>query len=117
MKENCRHYDPELDCCKLLSDWTSPMPVLQPCIEGPCEKFVSTDLTDQEKQNSAEITRYIKIIRDLEFKQDAKIEIEKMIKLLYDLDGTEDILICGIETLAKKLVESGCHIRKWEERL
>ena len=38
MKEcDCKHYDAELDCCKYLSDWTQPMPVLQPCIEGPCE--------------------------------------------------------------------------------
>ena len=35
----CAHYDKELNCCKLLSDWTSAMPVLQPCIEGPCEHF------------------------------------------------------------------------------
>lgn len=36
----CKHYDKELDCCKLLSDWGNPMPVLQPCVKGPCEHFV-----------------------------------------------------------------------------
>ena len=43
MKEcDCKHYDAELDCCKYLSDWTQPMPVLQPCIEGPCEHDTRT---------------------------------------------------------------------------
>ena len=36
---NCKHYDKEFDCCKILSDWSDPMPVLQPCVEGACEKF------------------------------------------------------------------------------
>ncbi len=35
----CKHYDKELDCCKKLSDWSNPMPVLQPCVKGPCEHF------------------------------------------------------------------------------
>ena len=30
---DCKYYDAELDCCKYFSDWTQPMPVLQPCIE------------------------------------------------------------------------------------
>lgn len=37
MSKDCKHYDSELDCCKLLSDWSEAMPVLQPCIDGPCE--------------------------------------------------------------------------------
>ena len=36
---NCKHYDEEFDCCKILSDWSDPMPVLQPCVKGVCEKF------------------------------------------------------------------------------
>ena len=38
----CKYYDAELDCCKYFSDWTQPMPVLQPCIEGPCERDTRT---------------------------------------------------------------------------
>ena len=36
MNTNCKHYDAELDCCKLHSDWSEAMPVLQPCVDGPC---------------------------------------------------------------------------------
>lgn len=39
---DCKHYDKELDCCKLFSDWKQPMPVLQPCVEGPCEHYTRT---------------------------------------------------------------------------
>lgn len=43
MKEcDCKHYDAELDCCKCFSDWTQPMPVLQPCICSPCEHYTRT---------------------------------------------------------------------------
>ena len=37
-KIDCKHYDQELCCCKMLSDWSEPMPVLQPCVEGACPK-------------------------------------------------------------------------------
>lgn len=36
---NCKYYDKEFDCCKLFSDWSNPMTVLQPCIKGPCEHY------------------------------------------------------------------------------
>lgn len=36
---NCKYYDTELDCCTRLSDWTEPMPILQPCIESPCTQY------------------------------------------------------------------------------
>lgn len=40
MKEcDCKYYDAELDCCKYLSDWSDAMPVLQSCVESPCEKY------------------------------------------------------------------------------
>ena len=39
MSKDCKHYDEELDCCKLLSDWSDAMPVLQPCIDGPCTEY------------------------------------------------------------------------------
>lgn len=38
MSKDCKYYDSELDCCKLLSDWSEAMPVLQPCVDGPCDK-------------------------------------------------------------------------------
>ena len=37
--EKCKYYDEELDCCKYFSDWSDAMPVLQPCVESPCEKY------------------------------------------------------------------------------
>ena len=37
---NCKHYDEEFDCCKILSDWSDPMPVLQPCVKGVCDSFL-----------------------------------------------------------------------------
>lgn len=39
---DCKYYDKELDCCKWFSDWKQPMPVLQPCIESPCEHYTRT---------------------------------------------------------------------------
>ena len=36
---DCIHYDAELDCCKVLSDWIDPMPVLVPCVESPCKFY------------------------------------------------------------------------------
>lgn len=39
MKNDCKHYDEELDCCKCFSDWEEPMPVLHPCIECPCGMY------------------------------------------------------------------------------
>lgn len=38
-KIDCKHYDDELGCCKKLSDWSDPMPVLQPCVESPCKYY------------------------------------------------------------------------------
>lgn len=38
-KIDCLHYDDEFGCCKKLSDWSDPMPVLQPCVESPCEYY------------------------------------------------------------------------------
>ena len=38
-KIDCCHYDAEFDCCKWFSDWSDPMPVLQPCIESPCKYY------------------------------------------------------------------------------
>lgn len=37
----CIHKDPENGWCKLHSDWSSPMPVIEYCVEGPCpdERF------------------------------------------------------------------------------
>ena len=40
---DCKYYDKELDCCKWFSDWKQPMPVLQPCIESPCEHYTRTE--------------------------------------------------------------------------
>lgn len=38
-QNDCIYFDHELGCCKILSDWGQPMPVLQPCIESPCEYY------------------------------------------------------------------------------
>ena len=39
MHRDCKYYDTELDCCKKLSDWTDAMPVLEFCVDGPCEHY------------------------------------------------------------------------------
>ena len=39
MNDNCVHYGEEFDCCKLLSDFGQPMPVIQPCVESPCPHY------------------------------------------------------------------------------
>ena len=41
-ERDCEHYDAELDCCKCFSDWTQPMPILQHCIDSPCEHYTRT---------------------------------------------------------------------------
>lgn len=40
---DCEFYDNELDCCKLFSDWTEPMPILQPCVMGACSEYHPTE--------------------------------------------------------------------------
>lgn len=39
MKAKCMRYNKDLDCCRVLSDFSQPMPVLQPCIESPCKHY------------------------------------------------------------------------------
>ena len=41
MKGICKHYGEEFDCCKLLSDFSNPMPDLRPCTkdEYECEYY------------------------------------------------------------------------------
>ena len=36
-----KHYDGELGCCKLLSNWTEAMPILMPCVDTPCEHYIT----------------------------------------------------------------------------
>lgn len=40
---DCKFYDEKLDCCKLFSDWTYPMPVIQPCVQGACSQYKPTE--------------------------------------------------------------------------
>lgn len=42
-RESCKHYDKELDCCKWLSDWSEPMPIIQPCLDSPCIHYTPTE--------------------------------------------------------------------------
>ena len=35
----CIYYDKKLNICKLHSDWSDAMPVLLPCVEGPCKDY------------------------------------------------------------------------------
>lgn len=39
---DCIYYDKELGGCKVFSDWSDPMPVIQPCVESPCEYYKTT---------------------------------------------------------------------------
>ena len=38
---DCKHYDRELGCCKLLSNWTEAMPILMPCVDIHCEHYIT----------------------------------------------------------------------------
>ena len=38
-KIDCLHYDDEFGCCRWFSDWSQDMPILQPCLESPCEHY------------------------------------------------------------------------------
>ena len=38
---DCKHYDRELGCCKLLSNWTEAMPILMPCVDTHCEHYIT----------------------------------------------------------------------------
>lgn len=38
---DCKHYEGELGCCKLLSDLTEAMPILMPCVDTPCEHYIT----------------------------------------------------------------------------
>ena len=49
MHRDCKYYDPELDCCKKLSDWSDAMPVLEYCVDSPCEHYTK-DYTDESKK-------------------------------------------------------------------
>ena len=49
MHRDCKYYDPEIDCCKKLSDWTDAMPVLEYCVDSPCEHYAK-DYTDESKK-------------------------------------------------------------------
>ena len=48
---DCIHYDAELECCKVLSDWLDPMPVLAPCVESPCGLYEPGNPEIGEKEN------------------------------------------------------------------
>lgn len=36
---DCIHFDKELGACKKRSDWSEAMPILEPCLEGPCGDY------------------------------------------------------------------------------
>lgn len=36
---NCKHYDAETGWCKLHSDWSEAMPVMEYCLLGPCGDY------------------------------------------------------------------------------
>ena len=54
MKNRCTNYDKEIECCRILSDWSEAMPVLQPCIESPCKYFKPYTNYDRIKSMSVE---------------------------------------------------------------
>ena len=43
---SCKFYDDELDCCKLFSDWSQPMPSLSPCYGERCSAYKQTEERD-----------------------------------------------------------------------
>ena len=58
----CKHYDKELDCCAILSDWRDPMPILQPCVESPCNKYeVKTQFERIKGMNLEQMAEFIEL--------------------------------------------------------
>ena len=51
---NCKYYNKEFDCCAAKSDWSDPMTLLQPCIEGPCDMFKANTNYEAIKRMSVE---------------------------------------------------------------
>ena len=47
MKPDCIYYDRVLECCRVFSDWSQHMPVLQPCIESPCMYYKTKQEVNQ----------------------------------------------------------------------
>ena len=62
MKNDCKHYDKELDCCKWLSDWGQAMPVLHPCVESPCSHYQSDKSIKMASEKQIEFAELIHII-------------------------------------------------------
>jgi hypothetical protein len=56
-KIDCKHYDDEFGCCKILSDWSDPMPTLQPCVENPCKYYEKECEFCKKETRSAELAR------------------------------------------------------------
>ena len=54
IKNRCANYDKEFECCRIYSDWSEAMPVLQPCIESPCKYFKPYTNYDHIKSMSVE---------------------------------------------------------------
>ena len=50
----CTYYDEALGVCKLHSDWSEAMPVLQPCVKGACNDYMPIRNYDRLRDMSIE---------------------------------------------------------------
>lgn len=86
MMGKCSHYDSELDICKLHSDWSEPMPVLHPCVDGACDK---------ECEDNMPIRNYDRI---------RNMSIDEMAELFYGIIHERDLHI--MKALGKKGIDA-----------
>lgn len=63
MENRCANYDKQFKCCRILSDWSEAMPVLQPCVERPCKYF--KPYTNYDRIKSMSVEEMTDILRDI----------------------------------------------------
>lgn len=65
MKGICKHYGEEFDCCKLLSDFSNPMPDLRPCTkdEHECEYYKPHTNFDRITENEEALAKFVYKVR------------------------------------------------------
>lgn len=65
MMSKCKYYDKAFDVCVLHSDWSSAMPVLQPCVEGTCTNYtLFTNYDKIKRMNLDDMERFFKALSE-----------------------------------------------------
>ena len=87
--DRCEYYDEELDCCKYFSDWSDAMPILQPCVESPCEKYRPREVGEkcpvEQCPYFTQDIDYYRVLKQIKIEVAREIfeEIERILSLNY----------------------------------